>query len=416
MSEPLQSRVLASAVPRQQALARTAAVPQQQALARTEAPLQPQGETVAAPRRLVRGVSSAGQSVAGVRVLIAIPDPTFDQASGVILGQDLDLRGKSSPADGWLSLVGPGQGDIDYAAFGTTFFTAKRNQQNRDGWRNETAKYEGIAQEVFRGRFDLMDVNGLREAADAVDNRVRLLDAAIDEMSQWSAAGKGDSAVGNAAAALGKRLGEFVTDFTRLRDQFTVPTPTISATLHEAADALDQFARELSGGWWDSHTVLLNSPDDAVQSIVANIQNYLRQNNLLSDNPTYQSHGSDPASGAAWARGLLAAYSSDAGGGLLPGMDPISGDLTQRAVWDAANASITKRITGEMDKLDAVAKSAVRKLEPKFQAVTDRLKDMPKLFMRARGRTLPAGTPTAGTPTKLRLAEEQPALQQSRPV
>ena len=362
MSEPLQSRVLATAVP--------------------------QGQTLAARRLAV-----------ATRVLIAMPDPTFDQASGVILGQDLDLRGKSSPENGWLSLVDPGQGDIDYAAFGTTFFTAKRNQPNRDDWRNEAAKYEGIAQDVFRGRFDLMDVSGLRDAADAVDNRVRLLDTAIDEMSQWSAAGEGDNAAGNAAAVLGKRLGEFVTDFTRLRDQFTVPTPTISATLHEAADALDQFARELSGGWWDSHTVLLNSPDDAVQSIVTNIQNYLRQNNLLSDNPTYQSHGSDPAGGAAWARGLLAAYSSDAGGGLLPGMDPISGDLTQRAVWDAANASITKRITGELDKLDAVAKSAVRKLEPKFQAVTDRLKDMPKLFMRMRGRTLPAGTTTAGTPT-----------------
>jgi hypothetical protein len=38
-------------------------------------------------------------------------------------------------------------------------------------------------------------------------------------------------------------------------------------------------------------------------------------------------------------------------------MGTIAGDLTQPPVWDAINAAITKRISGELDKLDTVARS-----------------------------------------------------------
>lgn len=331
------------------------------------------------------------------RTVYTLPDPTFDSAVGMILGQPLDLRGRSAPADGWLVTGTPGTaGDIEYSALGSTFFSVTENAAAKDAWQAEVRTYEDIDHEVFGGRFDLIDVGRLRAAQAAVEKRVTTLDTAIAELSGWTdPAARGAS--GNAAAALSARLAEVSQDLTNARDQLVTPAPSVAAALSGAADALAGFAQQLSYVWWESNTVLPNSPAEAIQAIVANVWAYLRQNGALAESPGHQAAG-DQAAVLAGLRGTLANYSSDAGGGLPPGMDPIAGDLTRPEVWTAANASITQRISTELDKLDAVVATQVDKVARPFQTFTDRLKTTGDIGFRARGRMLPAPTRVVGEP------------------
>jgi hypothetical protein len=331
--------------------------------------------------------------------------PDFQRAVKLVTGQDIDLRGPATPASGWVAtgvpLDGAGWG---YAAGGTVFFSASRNEKACTDWRNAAWVYENIDHEVFSGRFGLMDVQRLRDAEQLSSHRIDVVSAALDQIKRITdKAGNGNLA-GSAASMLAAKLGELGRYVSAQRDILIDPAPTVPKALHDAAEALAECGRALSYVWWESNQVLLNAPDCEIDAVRNNIDSYLSMNGLggtgdilaRMEPPPAAPGGQPPrAMGPTSAsvdaiRQVLARYDSTVAGGLPAGMDPIAGDLTQRPVWDAVNAAITKRITVELDKLDPVARSQIAKVHTAYDAAADRLKALRQRYRLNRRRAEPA--------------------------
>jgi hypothetical protein len=363
-------------------------------LAPVGVPLQA-GELVQGRRALPRWYALTG---AGPLEDGASPD--FARAVKLVTGLRVDLRGPAAPAGGWLTWGGAADGTAwGYTAGGTVFFTVSRNDKAATDWCTAAWVYENVDQEVFAGRFGVMDVQRLRDAEQQVGHRVDLLNGALDQIGSITSRADGGELTGSAASVLIAKLRGLSTSIAAHRAVLTVPPPTVRTVLHDAAEALAECGRALSYVWWESNQVLLGAPDTEIAAVRGNIDAYLGMNGLGA---TTDSGVGQPVSATPDAiRQVLARYSSTAAGDLPAGMGTIAGDLTQQAVWDAVNAAITKRISAELDKLDPVARTQIAKVRTAYDAAAARLAAVPPL---------PLDRIRATTSRRLFRALEAPAL------
>jgi len=322
----------------------------------------------------------------------------FQHAVKQVLGQDLDLRGPAAPAGGWLSVSLPVPGGapaFGLWAGGAQFFTVTPNDKARTDWQNAAWIYENIDQEVFSGKFGLIDLHRLHAAAAAASTWTGQLESLIDETQRMTDRTQAGALAGSAASVIVDRLRGLTGSLTAARDVFTEPAPLVHDVLDDAAKALTEFGHQMSYIWWESNQVLLGVPDNEIVAIRNNIDSYLAMNGLsgLGEIVATLQPPPDPAQGAGQPdpaqpdpaaigniKDVLARYDSTVAGDLLPGMDKIAGDLAQQPVWDAANAAITNRINVELDKLDRVARSETGKLAHAYNRVVDRLAKLPRTW------------------------------------
>ena len=347
--------------------------------------------------------------------------PDFQRAVKLITGQDVDLRGPAAPAGGWVTTGVPlGGAGWGYAAGDEFFFFVGPNEKARTDWLNAVWVYENIDHEIFSGRFGLMDVRKLRDAEQLASHRMDLVGATLDQIKRMTDKVATGNLAGSAASLLAAKLRELDEHIREHRDILAVPAPTVPKVLHDAAEALAECGRALSYVWWESNQVLLGAPDYEIDAVRNNINNYLSLNNLggtgevltrpaplqpLPAGSAGRTPRALPPSPAPieQIRQVLARYDSTVAGELPAGMDPITGSLTERPVWDAVNAGITKRITLELDKLDPVARSQVEKVRTAYNAAAQRLAAVGQRRLR-RVRAAALDDPAVGTTTPPELA------------
>jgi hypothetical protein len=350
----------------------------------------PVGVPLTAGRRLAAPL--APMAPASVWRRAVYPDgmvPDFQLAVKLVTGQDVNLRGPATPAGGWVATDVPrGGAGWGYAAGGTMFFSVSKNEKAATDWRNAAWVYEDIDHEEFSGKFGLMDVQRLRDAEQLTNHRIDVVNAALDEITRITHKMDNGNLAGSAATKLAAKLRELSQYITVQRDLLTEPPPTVPKVLHDAAEALAECGRALSYVWWESNQILLGAPDCEIDAVRNNINSYLSMNGLggtydiraLMESPqaapgcqAFEVVGPALTPPVDTIRQVLAGYDSTVAGGLPAGMDPIAGDLTQRPVWDAVNAAITKRITVELDKLDPVARTQIAKVRTAYDAAAARL-------------------------------------------
>ena len=316
------------------------------------------------------------------RTVMRAMEPTdmptdYHSALAQVTGRGVDLREPSAPAEGWLNLVEPGKGKwLSFSAFGTSLFGVDLNSAAVQAWSTAIGTLEEIDQAVATGTYGLMDARRLHEAQALAESLSSTLTHAIDDLKAivTPLEGEGGAITGTAAEALLEHLHLIQTVMTTIDAELTTdPSPAVAEVLRDAASALTTFSQQMSSVYAESRQILLNAVTVSTDAIAQNVSAYLTGAGLLPNGQQYQALAPDPAAGLNYAKLVLGRYSSTVAGALPYGMPPISGDLTQPAVWDAAGAAITKLITTEIDKMDAVARTATAELSAAYEKATTRL-------------------------------------------
>src|SRR3954462_9442110 len=100
------------------------------------------------------------------RMAIALEKMDFQSALAAVTGTLADLRAAASPAGGWIPLAQPSDHNwLNISGLGTTFVAVDLNDAAAQTWSDAIGKVEDIDQEVFAGKYGLMDVQQLRNAA-----------------------------------------------------------------------------------------------------------------------------------------------------------------------------------------------------------------------------------------------------------
>jgi len=248
----------------------------------------------------------------------------FQSVLAAVTGRVVDLRAAADPPGGFLKLGDPGADPWwSFSAFGTDLFSVELNTAALDAWATAIDTVEDLDHELFAGTCGWMNVTQLRTAA--------------------------------------------------ARARAEQSSPEVADALDDAAEALSAFGQQMAHIYWESNKVLLNAVAIGANGISQNMQAYLRRAGLTTDSPGYQALAADPVAAVEQARLMIGCYSSTVIGDLPNGIAPISGDLGQPAVWAAANAAITRLISVELDKMDAVARTVAADLQAAYDSVSARL-------------------------------------------
>lgn len=290
------------------------------------------------------------------------PMDTFQAALAAVTGTQVDLRGAASPAGGWLQLGGgSGQPWMTLTGFGTTFFSVYLNATANEAWSTAIGTVEQLDQELFSGKYGLMNVQQLRDAEAMCRGLSDTLATATADLTKVITPLQAEQTqiAGSAADVLLGRLTSLQGDVQATENLLTDPSPTVAETLLNAAEALSTFGRQMAYIYWESNQVLLNAVALGTNGIHDNISNYLSSVSQVTNVADLEL--------------MLGRYTSTAVGDLPNQMAPISGDLRQQPVWDAANAAITHMITTELDKMDVVARTVSADLKTAYKNATERL-------------------------------------------
>ncbi|WP_261567484.1 hypothetical protein [Frankia gtarii] len=271
-----------------------------------------------------------------------------------VTGVQVDFHAAASPAGGWFTFGAAGW--WTFAPFGTPVLTVGLNTQAMADWASATGAVTDIADELAAGTLGLMDVRRLWDAEQTARLHTDHVSAAAGDARTAGMLFGADEPTTNGNAA--DMIAGTVKGFASSVDGYHTAlanSPSIADSLHNAGMALASFGRDLAKAYQDS--ALGNMPVDCVNSLSANLQNYFATHPMTSQNMAQ----------------VLAAYSTQAGGGLLAGMTDFGGDLTQPAVWNSASSAISTAINSGIEELDARAASLATTLGKAYQTTIDRL-------------------------------------------